>query len=339
MAYMDEHNLKARAAWAYYMDGLDQLAVAQRLGVSRATVSRLLRSARDEGLVTVTVRADMVGSISLEADLRALTGLHDVIVVPTAASYESTQHGLAQGAAWYLDRHLGSVRILGVGWGSTISYIPRYLPRRHTSHPELVTELFGVSDGANPANRSLLRLSLALGQHYGVPVRTVNAPVIVPTVEVAQALRHDPQIRQTYQASMEADLAIVAIGVTHQDSTMVATGHLTLADIEALNRAGAVGDVLARYYNRAGELVPSPFEERVMGLTLTELRHTRRIMAVAGGSAKVEAIVGAVRGCWIDVLVVDEDTATEICARLRAEGPGSGRKSPAEDVGGPTTPP
>ncbi len=44
-------------------------------------------------------------------------------------------------------------------------------------------------------------------------------------------------------------------------------------------------------------------------------REDRHVIAVAGGRAKVQAVRGALRGHFVNVLVTDEDCASALLAR------------------------
>ena len=86
-----------------------------------------------------------------------------------------------------------------------------------------------------------------------------------------------------------------------------------------LRSRGAVGDVLLRYYDGAGRLVPSEIDRRVVGLTLEDIASIPTVVAVAGGPGKSEAIAGALAGNVANVLVTDHLTAKELI-ELKGEG-------------------
>lgn len=83
-------------------------------------------------------------------------------------------------------------------------------------------------------------------------------------------------------------------------------------EMAMLHDAGAVGEISFRFYDRDGKPVETPLNERVIGISLEDLRKADRVMALAGGESKTEAIAGALRMGIIDVLVTDKFTAARL---------------------------
>lgn len=306
----------------YYVDGFGQKEVAKRLGVSRPTVSRLLQRARDLNIVNISIQGSLSSCLETERLLCSVGGLAEAVVVPTPESDDGLKAALAHGAAWYLDTHIDEIRTLAVGWGSTVSLIPSFVRKRKSRRLRCVTEVFG-SLTSGPSAYQPLRLAMALSALYGVETVGIPAPAIVFDSRVREVLLGDRQIRQALDLAFEADLMLVSVGTADETSTMVSTGFLTTADVVRLHRLGAVGDILARYYDVQGRHIESPFEGRVVGLTLEELAGLRGVMAVAGGQGKLDSIVGAVRGGFIQKLVTDEQTGRAVVHALRAAAAGA----------------
>ena len=81
-----------------------------------------------------------------------------------------------------------------------------------------------------------------------------------------------------------------------------------------LQRLGAVGDICFRFFTADGEPIKSPLMKRVIGIDLAKLRGCKRVVGVAGGGAKVQAILGALRGGLLDVLITDHRTAEALAS-------------------------
>ena len=67
-------------------------------------------------------------------------------------------------------------------------------------------------------------------------------------------------------------------------------------------------------------------DERVIGLTLGELKTIYRVVGIAGGSTKLHAIRAALNGKLIDVLVTDHMTAQHLLETKKETRP-VGRRS------------
>ena len=108
----------------YYVEGLTQTEIAQRLGFSTAKVNRMLLQAREQGYVNITIRTPFQQLFELEDRLKAVFGLQEAIVIPAVAeSSSSPLNALGALAADFLLAHLRDGDVLGIGGGSAISAI------------------------------------------------------------------------------------------------------------------------------------------------------------------------------------------------------------------------
>ena len=75
---------------------------------------------------------------------------------------------------------------------------------------------------------------------------------------------------------------------------------------------GAVGDILSHFMDKNGDLVAMDQEDRLMSTSLEDLRKLENVVGVAGGPSKLDAILAALRGGYLDVLITDEETARSL---------------------------
>ena len=143
----------------------------------------------------------------------------------------------------------------------------------------------------------------------------------VDTPEACRALMEDPELRETLKAGEKADFAIAGIGsVVADQSTLVDAGYLSAEELGELAAAGAVGDVCSRHFDAQGQECRVELNDRVIGLSLEQLRAIPRVVGVAGGPWKSQAILGALRGQLVDVLVTDRATAESVLRSQFATG-------------------
>jgi DNA-binding transcriptional regulator LsrR (DeoR family) len=108
-------------------------------------------------------------------------------------------------------------------------------------------------------------------------------------------------------------LALVGIGEIKPSSLLATSGNIfSFGELERLRSQGAVGDILVRFFDYNGHQLSSPLNQRVVGMSLEQLSHVERAVGVAGGRRKVEAIRGALRGHWVNVLITDRFTASRL---------------------------
>jgi len=306
--------LLLRVSWYYYKDELTQDEIARSLRISRPTVSRLLERARKVGLVSINLRSEHLDSLELSRLLRDRFGLAEALVVPDRAEGTSTGNRLnarlAVGGAQYLATRLPAGAALGVGWGDTIAQVIA-ADEAVLSSRQVVTLTGGVDVFIPALARS--RLDVA-DRAAGI----IPAPIVASTAELAAALRAEPTIRRGLESATGLSYAIVGIGTPSVDATLARLGYLSEADAREISAQGAVGDILGQFFDIDGNVLDLPLHKRRIGIELEDLRRIRTVIGVAGGRSKLDAILGVLRGRYVDVLVTDESTATDLLSRADA---------------------
>lgn len=300
----DEH-LLSRIAWLYYIEDLTQKEIAARFGLSRVKVVRLLKEARERGLVEFRISGAGASYLSLERSLRQAFGLLDAMVIETPASPQKLREGLGQAAASYLSRVMKSNMLVGLGMGRTLAEIPRYL-RSVAGACHFIEMVGGIGRGLSFDS---YKVSSLLADRCGGEVEHLYTPLIVETTAARQALLSDPQISSVLERAASSDLAVVSVGTVDLDSFLFLAGYVDESGIRALADRGAVGDALGHFFDINGRPVPCPTDDRLMGLSLSELSRIPKVVCVAGGLPKVLSMVGALRGRYVNVLITDADTA------------------------------
>jgi DNA-binding transcriptional regulator LsrR (DeoR family) len=136
------------------------------------------------------------------------------------------------------------------------------------------------------------------------------APGVVSSPDAVSILRSDPYVRQAIDLFGEVTIALVGIGTVEPSGLLASSGNIySPAELAMLQSAGAVGDVCLHFFDGEGKPVETPLDERVIGMSLEQLRHAKRAVGIAGGKRKLAAIRGALRGKWINVLITDRATA------------------------------
>ena len=307
----DRYTTVVRAAWLYYKDNLTQAEIAERLFVSRATVGRLLDLARDEGIVRFEINADHLSALELSTELRDAFGLQDAVVVPrivAAGSPDQVNARVAAAAAEYLGRFLRPGAVIGVGWGDTVLRVLFALSRYALDGVTIAS----VAGGIDVYTREVTaRNTNGVNEH----LRAIPAPLLASSAAIAEALREDASVRSVLELASSAVATLTGIGSADvATASAVRAGLYTADEVVALRAAGGVGDMLGEWFDRTGAVVPAESSGRRIGITLDALRALPNVIGVAGGVEKTQAIAGAVRGRYLDVLVTDEGTAEALLA-------------------------
>lgn len=303
----------AKVAYWYYLQDLSQKEIATRLGISQSNVSRLVRVAREQGIITFEISYPIRRALDLEDALRSRYqdyGIRDV-VVNLDQSHDENQdgelaamNGVARSAAEWLQDQLNDGQTLGLFWGTTVKTmvdLARF-ERRIDAH---VVQLAGEwSSDPGLSGHNLVR---DLGDKLGGSYTYFNAPAFAATAEEADRLLASPAVEQSLALARQADVALLGIGSFPTDTTRI---FLELAgasefEIQEAIEKRVVGQFAGRFYDENGQPVDLAIHKRLVSLDMAEVRKIPTIAAIASGLGKTKAVRAALYGGLIDVLIVD----------------------------------
>ena len=314
MSRLHELRMIARVAQMYHVDGLRQADIAERLRISQATVSRMLKRAQEEEIVRTTVVAPSGTYSDLETALRAEFGLVEAIVVECSEDRDGAiMARIGEAAAHFLETTLQTGEIIGVSsWSETIlKMVDNIHPMKTGKAKYVVQTLGGIGDPTVQIHAN--QLTTRLARLTGAEAHLLNAPGVAQSREGKLVLLGDPFVRETMDMFGQITLAIVGIGAMEPSNMLARSGNIfTSREIAAIQEAGGVGDMSLRFFDADGRIVKTPLDDRVIGMPLEELRGVDRVLALAGGQAKTDAIRGALRTGVIDILITDKFTAERL---------------------------
>ncbi len=316
----DKEKLLYKVAKAYYEDELTQGQIGKRLGLSRIKVSRLLQQARDERIVQITIVPPQDSNADLERRLETRFGLNEAVIVsPTAYDAQTIGQELGLAAADCVIRCLQGHETLALSWGTTLRAVVDALPVQNWPNLKVVQILGGL--GQPEAETHGTDIIWRTAQAFGARPRLLPAPGIVTSQYVRDALLKDPQMSDTLALAARADVALVGIGRPTPGSVVLQAGILTEEELNRLHAQGAVGDIALRFFDAAGRAIDYEINDRIIGLTLAQVKKIPRVIGVAAGKEKFEVIRAALAGQLIDVLVVDDQVARMLLAETEESKP------------------
>lgn len=311
-----ELSLATRAAWLHYTAGMTQSEVAARLGVSATKVNRLIAFATQQGAVRITVEGPIVECLELEVGLRERFALSECHVAPDLAEQGLPLRALGAEAARLVERELSVARpFIGVGHGRSLSAVVEALPQLDVKSARLVALMGALTRNMTTTPHDVVQ---RLAARTGAEAHVLPVPFFANSPQDRAVLQDQHAVRRVFDLGAEADLLLVGIGTTRPDAQLVAAGMVDPAEIAALRDAGAVGELLGHFFDARGAPVRTGLTDRTLGPTLDSLRN-RRIVAVAGGAAKTDAIAAVLRAGLVTGLLTDEATARTLLQGEMAE--------------------
>lgn len=296
-----------KICYLFYNEGLSQIEIGTKMEISRWKVGRVIKEARDRGLITITINHPQVDLTETEIKIAKKFGLKQAIVVGiNDFSGTSPLDQIGAAGAQYLASVIHRYRILGVTWGLTMSHVAKFLPKIETDRLELaqIGGGIGTIEGTdNPA------LTTMLGQKLSADAHVIQAPIIVRNKSIRDTLFKETKIRETLEVAKKADIVMFGVGLVSTESLLWQSGLLGPDEAATLKRAGAVGAICGRFFNDQGKQCWQDLADRTIGLSLNELKKIKHKILIAVGKEKLQAIIGALKGNIVDVLIVDMKTA------------------------------
>jgi len=306
----------AKIARLYYERDKTQTEIAARLDLSQASVSRLLKRARDVGIVRTLVAIHEKTHPDLEEALQDRYRLKQAIVADVTHNQDDDiLRSIGAAAAFYLETTLHPNEVVGISsWSfSLLMMVENMRPVHHVPGTVVLQILGGIGNptAETHANHLTTRLARLID---GEP-RFLPASGIVGSARSKEVLLEDAYVRSAVEMFSRVTLALVGVGSVSPSQLLASSGNaFSEAELAALERAGAVGDICVHFFDCNGEPVRHPLQERVIGMSLEQIRAVPRSVAVAGGQRKVVALRGCLRGGLVNVLVTDCFTARAILA-------------------------
>jgi len=306
--------LVVKVAHMYYQRGLNQPQIAAQLKVSQARVSRLLKLAHQEGIVRTTVHVPAGVFTEIEDALEQRYRVNQIVVVDTGqASDEEMAPALGASAATYLEVTLPAAEVIGISsWSETLLTAVEAMHPLPKGTTQFVVQVLG-GIGRSASQVYATRLTERLAQLSGARPVFLLGPGIVGTPNVRQTLLRDPHFVDVVSYFDRLSLLLTGIGSLTPSRLLRDSGNVVSEeDDDKLRSLGAVGDICLHFFDEDGRPVQTALDARVLGISVEQLKKTPRILAVAGGARKFQAIRGALRGRWIDTLITDLGTAQRL---------------------------
>lgn len=316
----DDRELMSRAAWIYYVGGLNQEETANRLGTTRARVNKLLQNAKDAGIVSISIDSRCNGLLEVEDNLRERFNLERCICSPALGLSRDIQ--FPGTLAEYPRRAVGSLAatlvkelitrkgnaVIGTGWGRTLDHITRYMAGVNAPGVRFVSLMGSLTANSafNPFEvvQALARATGAEG--YFLPV-----PFIANTPEDRDILLSQTTVRSVLEMARQPDMAIISVGELTENSLLRRSGMISQVELNELRDAGAIGDTNGIFFDAHGAPVQHVLNQRTLAVDFEALRATHTVL-LSGGIEKAEATCALLESGIVKTLVVDGDTARAI---------------------------
>lgn len=302
--------LLVKIAKLYYENDFSQEMIAKKLGLSRPYISKLLRESKESGIVRVQVVDPLSTETPLEQKIRERFQLKKVRIVPMSEGSASLSR-LGLEAARFLDTIIQDNDIIGLSWGSTIHACSQALIQRNDLKNITAVQLCG---GISNFNKNIYSTEIAnnFSVFLGSTSYALPLPAVMDSKHMKDIVQKDHNMAKIIQYGYDSNIALFTTGVFGQKSALVQAGYISHEEMNTLTERGAVGDICSHLIDIHGNICDPDLDERTVSIPLDEIKKKKYRIGVAQGLSKVDSMLGALNGGFINVLITNEETANWI---------------------------
>jgi DNA-binding transcriptional regulator LsrR (DeoR family) len=287
--------------------GNTQEEIAAKLGISRQSAQRLVSLSVSEGLIKVRLDHPIGRCMDLAARLKSRYALDLVEVVPSDPASASTTIGVAEAGAAEIERWLKRAEpmVMAIGTGRTLKAAVEQLMPMECPHHKVVSLTGNIApDGSAAYYNVIFNIADSVkARSFPMPM-----PVIASSARERELLHAQPMVQQTLALAARADVTFIGVGEMGPEAPLFLDGFISEAELKALQKAGAVGEVCGWAFDADGRLIEGQTNERVASAPIPS-RESSLVVVIAKGRKKLPGIRAVVNRRLANGLITDEQTA------------------------------
>ncbi|SHO59362.1 sugar-binding transcriptional regulator [Vibrio quintilis] len=309
---VEDSDLLTEISVAYYQDGATQEEISRKFSVSRAKVGRMLKQARDEGIVEITVKYHPVFSAKVEQRLIERFGIRRALIALDQPSEEKQRDQVAGLVSRYLSGSLKNGQVVAVGQGRNVSAVAHHVGVIPERDVKFVCSIGGIHPRGGMFNADHICRQMA--KKYGGTSETLYAPAYAENRAQKLAFMENETVKQTLDLARKADVALVGVGDMSEHSYMVDLGWFTPEEVvQSRLQQGVVGDFAGHdFFDIQGKIAHTVMSDRIIGLSVEEFRPIAEVIAIAAENSKPLALLGALRTGAVDVIATSVSNALTV---------------------------
>jgi len=303
-----------RISKMYYELNMSQVEIAEKEGISKSSVSRLLKEARNIGLIEIRIKESVISYSSLEKELIDRFPIRRAVIIPDLVGnrqvlLQDVCAALAEDLPRFLKKQQHPRDSLGPHSCRAGQTIAGHQKTGDFRHP-IVRRFFRAVYESGALDILKRFVDFTGGTGYQIP-----APAMVDQAFIADAIKQDRQVKQILDMAERCDTAVFSVGNLERPSVLYEMGVITEKDYMDIRKRGGVGDCCGHFIDKNGEVLDPEMDKRVIAAPLSVIKNIKNKLLVAVGKEKTDVISAALRGGLADSLYIDAPTAQEIVKR------------------------
>lgn len=311
---MDER-LIARIAELFYVHDINQYEIAKKFNFSKSKVCRIIKEAKQKGLIQFSIRDFNKRQIELEKKLEDKYGLKEVIIYFNSGDKDYDENLIFQEigklGADYFNRILENNINIALTWGKSLYYLIKNIQvEKKYRNINIFSTLGGVSlTTAEYQNNNLIQI---LNDKIGGAYYPIYLPLILESKEHKELFVADNNIKEILGGVSDIDYYFAGLGAISESSRMYKLGGFDKVFLKELSDKKACGEIGLNFYDIDGNFINTSIDGRTVHLGIEDIKKMKNKIIISFGKSKVLSIKGFLKTKIADVLVTDSTTALEL---------------------------
>lgn len=314
---IDDIRLIYKCCSLYYEDNMSQQEISEVLQISRPSVARMIKSGRKSGIVNIEIKnPDNLMFANMERELEKKFGLEEVVIAAT----NNTEFGasmvnenLAQEMVKFLSRIAEDREYIGVTMGMTL----RNLTHVQLNNVEKLKCTFVPIVGGIGESRYDIHsnyIAMAFANLFKADCLQFFAPLVFSKPDLLNDFLQEESMQSILKSFNKISTVIMGIGIPDRaHSTILKAGYINEEMFDDFIKKGVVGDVAMQFFDKDGNVEKfNAFNKLVAGMPIEKLKKIRRRIGVATGATKAVSVVGAIKGGFVNILIIDSECAKSL---------------------------
>lgn len=314
---IDDIRLIYKCCSLYYEDNMSQQEISEVLQISRPSVARMIKSGRKSGIVNIEIKnPDNLMFANMERELEKKFGLEEVVIAATNNTEfraSMVNENLAQEMVKFLVRIAEDREYIGVTMGMTL----RNLTHVQLNNVEKLKCTFVPIVGGIGESRYDIHsnyIAMAFANLFKADCLQFFAPLVFSKPDLLNDFLQEESMQSILKSFNKISTVIMGIGIPDRaHSTILKAGYINEEMFDDFIKKGVVGDVAMQFFDKDGNVEKfNTFNKLVAGMPIEKLKKIRRRIGVATGSTKAVSVVGAIRGGFVNILIIDSECAKSL---------------------------
>lgn len=322
---VDDERLIYKVCCLYYQDDMNQKEIADYLGISRSSVLRMLQRGKELGIVTIELHNPHFYDYGdMEKKLESIYGFKDVVIVESSVLDTRTEAAsyLFGKASDYLYSFFKEGDQIGVAMGRTLRNVADTTKTYEKYKNLLFVPMEGGISQSTVDHTDVQGNEIArrFARIFGGTYTQFLSPAVFSDKKVLEYFMQEKAVNYIIDEFKKINVVVLGIGIPDKsDHTLLKAGYVSSREMRKIVESGAVGDMCLQFYDKDGREEPfSFFNDRVAAMRLDQIRRIPSKIGIAGGEKKADAVIGAVRGGFINILITDTECAKALLERKNA---------------------